>query len=180
MEFKENNQGVSWTGNWLINSLSFPNFIKHSPQLWGKSAECLWSRWILKSSVSPVEYSGLISFRIAWFDPLAVQGTLKSLLQHHSSKASIIWHSPFFMAQTSHPYMTTGKTIALTIWTFVSKVMSLLFKDCLGLVRNKYLLNDWMDEWKYIKLITSRQYFSNNINNDLCHLIEDAPSHLWF
>ena len=73
------------------------------------------------------EYSGLISFRIDWFDLLALQGTLKSLLQHHSSKASIHWHSAFFMVQLSHPHMTTGKTIALTRWTFVGKVMSLLF-----------------------------------------------------
>ena len=71
------------------------------------------------------EYSGLISFKIDWFD-LAVQGTLKSLLQHHSSKASVLQHSAFFIGQPSHPYMTTGKTIALTIWTFVGKVMSLL------------------------------------------------------
>ena len=79
-------------------------------------------------SISPSnEYSGLISFRIDWFYFLAVQGTLQSLLQHHSSKASTLWHSAFFMVQLSHPYMTTGKTIALTIWTFVSKVMSLLF-----------------------------------------------------
>ena len=73
------------------------------------------------------EYSGLISFRMDWLDLLAVQGTLKSLLQHHSSKASIIWHSAFFIVQLSHPYMTTGKTIALIKWTFVGKVMSLLF-----------------------------------------------------
>ena len=79
-------------------------------------------------SISPSnEYSGLISFRIDWFDLLAVQGTLKSLLQHHSSKASILQRSAFFMVQLSHPYMTTGKTIALTRWTFVRKVMSLLF-----------------------------------------------------
>ena len=73
------------------------------------------------------EYSGLISFRMDWLGLLAVQGTLKSLLQHHSSKASILWHSAFFMVQLSHPYMSTGKIIALTRWTFVSKVMSLLF-----------------------------------------------------
>ena len=73
------------------------------------------------------EYSGLISFRIDWFDILAVQGTLKSLLQHHSSKASILPHSAFFMVQLSHVYLTTGKTIALTIQIFVGKVMSLLF-----------------------------------------------------
>ena len=80
-------------------------------------------------SLSPSnEYLGLISFRIDWFDLLAVQGTLKSLLQHHSSEASILQRSAFFMVQLSHPYMTTGNTIALTRWTFVSKVMSLLFK----------------------------------------------------
>ena len=80
------------------------------------------------ASVLPVnEYSELISFRIDWFDLLAVQGALKSLLQHHSSKASILRHSTFFIVQLSHPYMTTGKTIALTRWTFVGKVMSLLF-----------------------------------------------------
>ena len=73
------------------------------------------------------EYSGLISFRIDWSDLLVVQGTPKSLLQHHSSKASILWRSAFFMVQFSHSYMTTEKTIALTIWTFVGKVMSLLF-----------------------------------------------------
>ena len=70
---------------------------------------------------------GLISFRIHWFDLLAVQGSLKSLLQYHSSKASILWHSAFFIVQLSHPYMNSGKTIALTIWTFVGKVVSLLF-----------------------------------------------------
>ena len=84
--------------------------------------------WSFSFSISPSnEYSGLISFRIDWFDLIAVQGTLKSLLQHHSSKASILQHSAFLMVQLSHPYMTTGKTIALTSWTFVSKVMSLLF-----------------------------------------------------
>ena len=80
------------------------------------------------SSISPSnEYSGLISFRMEWLDLLEVQGTLKSLLQHHSSKASILQHSAFFIVQLSHPYMTTGKTIALTRWAFVGKVMSLLF-----------------------------------------------------
>ena len=84
--------------------------------------------WSFSFSISPSNaYSGLISFRTNWFDLLAVQGTLKSLLQHHSSKASILQQSAFFMVQLSHPYMTTGKTIALTRWTFVSKVMSLLF-----------------------------------------------------
>ena len=84
--------------------------------------------WSFSFSISPSnEYSGLISFRIDWFDLLTVQGTLKSLLQHHSSKASILQHSAFFIVQLSHPYMTTGKTIALIRWNFVVKVMSLLF-----------------------------------------------------
>ena len=78
------------------------------------------------------EYSRLISFRTDWFDLLAVQGTLKSLLQQHSSKASILWCSAFFIVQLSHPYMTTGKTIALTRWNFVGKVMSLFLIYCLG------------------------------------------------
>ena len=84
--------------------------------------------WSFSFSISPSnEYSGLISFKMDWFDLLAVQGTLKSLLQHHSSKASVFQCSAFFMVQLSHPYITTGKTIALTRQTFVSKVMSLLF-----------------------------------------------------
>ena len=84
--------------------------------------------WSFSFSISPSsEHSGLISFRMDWLDLLAVQGTLKSLLQYHSSKASILQCSAFFMVQLSHPYMTTAKTIALTRWTFVSKVMSLLF-----------------------------------------------------
>ena len=84
--------------------------------------------WSFSFNISPSnEHSGLISFRMDQLDLLAVQGTLKSLLQHHSSKASILWRSPFFIVQLSHPYVTTGKTIALTRWTFVGKVMSLLF-----------------------------------------------------
>ena len=97
-------------------------------------------------SISPSnEYSGFISFRIYWFN-LAVQGTLKSLLQYHSSKASILWHSAFFMVQLSHVYMTTGKIIALTIWTFVGKVTPLLFNTLSSFVvaflpRSNHLLN---------------------------------------
>ena len=95
------------------------------------------------------EYSGLISFRIDWFDLPAFQATLKSFLQHHSSKASILQHSAFFMVQFSHPYMTTGKTIALTRWTFANKVMSLLFIMLSRLViaflpRSKHLLISWL------------------------------------
>ena len=95
---------------WLTSSHQWPKF------------------WSFSFSISPSnEYLGPISFRIDWFDLLAVQGTLKSLLQHHSSEASIFWRSAFFMVQLSHPNMTTGKTIDLTVWTFVSKVMSLVF-----------------------------------------------------
>ena len=89
--------------------------------------------WRFSFIISPSnEYSRLISFRIGWFDLLAVQGTLKSLLQHHSSKASILRYSPFFIVQLSHPYMTTRKNVTLTRWTFVGKVMSLLFNILLG------------------------------------------------
>jgi len=101
-------------------------------------------------SISPSnEYSGLVSFRIDWLDLLAVQGTLKSLRQHHSSKASILWHSAFFMVQLSCPYMTTGKTMALTRQTFVGKVISLLFNMLSRLViaflpRRECLLISWL------------------------------------
>ena len=103
--------------------------------------------WSFSFNISPSnEHPGLMSFRRDWLDLLAVQGTIKSLFQHHSSKASVLWHSAFFTAQLSHPYMTTGKTIALTRWSFVSKVMSLLFNMLSSLVivvfpRSKRLLN---------------------------------------
>ena len=106
--------------------------------------------WSFSFNISPSnEHSGLISLRMDWLDLLAVQGTLKSLLQHHSSKASILQHSAFFTVQLSHPYMTTGKTIALTRWTFVGKVMCLLFNTLSRLVitflpRSKRLLISWL------------------------------------
>ena len=106
--------------------------------------------WSSSFSISPSnEHPGLISFRMDWLDLLAVQGTLKSLLQHHSSKASVLWHSAFFTVQLSRPYMTTGKTIALTRQTFVGKVMSLLFNMLSRLVltfllRSKRLLISWL------------------------------------
>ena len=109
---------------------SLPTFFSNIRVFSKKSVHHIWrpKYWSFSFSISPFcEYSGLISFRIDWFDLLAVQRTLKSLVQHHSSKASVLQHSAFFMAQLSHPYMTTGKTIALTRWTFVGKVMSLLF-----------------------------------------------------
>ena len=106
--------------------------------------------WSFSFNISPSnEYSGLISFRMDCLDLLAVQGTLKSLLQHHSSKASILQCSAFFIVQLSHPYMTTGKTIASTRWTFVGKVMSLLYRMLLRFViaflpRSKHLLISWL------------------------------------
>ena len=117
-----------------------------------ESALCMrWPKyWSFSFSISPSnEHSGLISFRMNWFDLLAVQGTLKSLLQHHSSKASILRRSAFFPVQLSHPYMITGKTIALARRTFVGKVMSLLFNMLSRLVitflpRSKCLLISWL------------------------------------
>ena len=117
-----------------------------------ESVLCIkWPKyWSFSFNISPSnEYSELISFRMDWLDLLAVQGTLKSLLQHHSSKASILQCSPFFIVQHSHPYMTTGKTIALTRWTFVGKVMSLHFNMLSRLVvtffpRIKRLLISWL------------------------------------
>src|SRR5574340_148205 len=106
--------------------------------------------WSFSFSISPSnEYLGLISFRMDWLDVLAVQGTLKNLLQHHSSKASILRHSAFFMVQLSHPYMTTGKTIALTRQTFVGKVMALLLNMLPRLVitffqRSRHILISWL------------------------------------
>ena len=123
--------------------------------------------WSVNFSISPSnEYSGLISLRMDWLDLLAVQGTLKSLLQHHSSKTSVLQHSAFFIVQLLYPYMTTGKTIALTRWTFVGKVMSLLSNMLSRFViaflpRNKNLLISWLQspsavilEPKKIKSVT--------------------------
>ena len=115
-----------------------------------ESVLCIrWPKYWNFSNSPSNNYSGLISFRIDRFDLLAIQGTLESLLQHHSSKASILWHSAFFMVQLSHPHMTTGKTIALTRQTFVGKVMSLLFIMLSRFViaffpRSKRLLISWL------------------------------------
>ena len=117
-----------------------------------ESTLCIrWPKyWSFSFNIGPTsEHAGLISFRMDWLDLLAVQGTLKSLLQHHSSKASILWCSAFFIVQLSHPYTTTGKTIALTRWTFADKVMSLLFNMLYRLVitillRSKLLLMSWL------------------------------------
>ena len=131
--------------------------------------------WSFSFSISPSnEYSGLISFWIDWLDLLAVQGTLKSLLQHHSSKASILWHSAFFTVQLSHPYMTTGKTIALTRWTFVGKVMSLLLNMLSTFViaflpRSKYL--------NFMAAVTICSDFGAQENN-VCHCFHCFPIYL--
>ena len=119
------------------------------------------------------EHSGLISFRMYWLDLLAVQGTLKSLLQQHSSKASILRHSAFFIVQLSHPYMTTGKTIALTRWTFVGKVTSLLFNMLSRLViaflpRGKHLLISWLQPPSAVILEPPPQI--------VCHCLHCFPS----
>ena len=140
---------LSWWCHPTISSLSSPslptfNLSQHQGLYkWVNSSHQVAS---FSFSISPSnEYSELISFRMDWWDLLVVQGTLKSLLQHHSSKASILWCSAFFIVQLSHPHMTTRKTIALTIWTFISKVMSLLFNmlsrlTIVFLPRSKHLL----------------------------------------
>ena len=132
----------------LLPSSIFPSIGVFS----NESALCLrWPKyWSFSFNISPYnEHSGLISLRMDWLDLLAVQGTLKSLLQHHSSKQSILWCSAFFIVKLSHPYMTTGKTIVLTRWTFVAKVMSLLFNMLSRLVitflpKSKCLLISWL------------------------------------
>ena len=126
--------------------------------------------WSFSFNISPSnEHPGLISFRMDWLDLLAVQGSLKSLLQHHSSKASILQGSAFFTVQLLHPYMTTGKTIALTRWTFVDKVMSLLFNMLSMLVitflpRSKCLLISWLQSPSAVILEATPQK-----KNKVCH-----------
>ena len=132
----------------LILPLIFPSIGDFS----NESVLCIrWPKyWNFSFSISPAnEHLVLISFRMDWLDLFAFQGTLKTLLQHHSSKASILWHSAFFMAQLWHPYMTTGKNVALTIKTFVGKIMSLLFNMLSRFVitflpRSKHLLISWL------------------------------------
>ena len=132
--------------------------------------------WSFSFNISPsYEHPGLISFRMDWLDLLAVQGTLKSLLQHHSSKASILWHSGFFIVQLSHPYMTTGKTIALTRQIFVGKVMSLLFNALSSMViaflpRRKSLLISWLQS-SYAVILKPPQ-------NKACHCVHCFPIYL--
>ena len=133
--------------------------------------------WSFSFSISPSnEHPGLISFRMDWLDFLAVQGTLKSLLQHHSSKASIFRPSAFFTIQLSHPYTTTGKTIALTRWTFVGKVMSLLFNMLFRLViaflqRSKHLLISWLQSLSAVILEPQK------IKSDTVSTVSPSISH---
>ena len=135
--------------------------------------------WNFSFSVSPSsEYSGLISFRIDYFDFLVVQGTLKGLHQHHSSKASVARLSPFFMVHFSHPYMTTGKTIALTIWIFVSKVMSLLFNmlsrfTIAFLPRSKHLLISWLQSLFIVNLEPRKvnSVIVSTFSPSMCHKV---------
>ena len=132
-----------------------------------ESAPCIrWPKyWSFSFGISPSnEYSGLISFMMDWFDLLAGQGTLKNLLQHHSLKASVLQCSAFFMVQLSHPYITTGKTIALTMWTLVNKVMSLLFNILSGFVivslpRSKHLLILWLQSLSTVILSVIVSFF---------------------
>ena len=132
--------------------------------------------WSFSFSISPSkEHPGLISFRMDWLDLLAVQGTLKSL-QHHNSKASILQHSAFFIVQLSHPYMTTGKIIALTRWTFVSKVMSLLLNMLSRLVitflpKSKRLLNSWLQSSSAVNLEPPKikSLIISIVSSSVCH-----------
>ena len=132
--------------------------------------------WSFSFNISPSnEHPGLISFRMDWLDLLAVQGTLRSLLQHHSSKVSIFQRSAFFIVQLSHPYMTTGNTIALTRWTFVGKVMSLLFNMLFKLViaflpRSKCLLISW--------LLSPSAVILEPPQNKVCHGFHCFPIYL--
>ena len=156
----------------LLQPSIFPN-IRVFPN---ESALCIrWPKyWSFGFNISPSnEHPGLISLRMDWLDPLAVQGTLKSLLQHHSSKASILLCSAFFLVQLSHPCVTTGKTIALTRWTFVDKVMSLLFNMLSRLVitflpRSKCLLISRLQSPSAV-ILEPPQKESATVSPSICH-----------
>ena len=150
----------------------FPNIRVFSSE---SALHITWPKyWSFSFSISPSnEYSGLISFRIDWFE-LAVQGTLKGLLQHHSSKESVLRHSTFFLVQLSHLYLTTGKTIALTIWTFVGKVMSLLFNI---LSRWSQLFFQGANILNFIAVVTIISNFEAQVNK-VCHCFYCFPIYL--
>ena len=170
---------VHWVGDAIQPSHPPPVLIFPSIRVFSNESalHIRWPKyWSFSLNISPSnEYSGLISFRMDWLDPLAVQGTLKSILQHHSSKASILRRSAFFTVQLSHPYMTTRETIAVTRQTFVGKVMSLLFNMLSRLViaflpRSKHLLISWLQSpspviWEPPK-------------NKVCHCFHCCPVYL--
>ena len=166
----------------LCHSLLLPPSIFPSIRVFSNelALRIRWPKyWSFSFNIGPSnEYSGLISFRMDWLDLLAVQGTLKSLLQHHNSKESFLRHSAFFMVQLSHPYVTTGKTIALTRWTFVGKVMSLLFNMLSRLViaflpRSECLLISWLQSPSAVTLepqkIKSVTVFT--VSPSICHKV---------
>ena len=181
---------VHWVGDAIQPShplsshspLAF-NLSKHQGLFQESILHFRWPKyWRISFSISPLnEYSGLISFRMDWMALLAVQGTLKSLLQHHSSKASILHHTALFIVQLSHPYMTTGKTIVLTRWNFVGKIMSLIFNMLSRLVkaflpRSKCLLISWLQslsalilETKEIKSVTVSTIYLPWSDGTGCH-----------
>ena len=177
---------VHWVGyaiqpfHLLSSASPLPSIFSSIKVFSKESILCIrWPKyWSFSFSISPSnEYSGLISFRMDWLDLLVVQGTLKSLLQHHSSKMSILWSSAFFIVQLSHPYMTTGKTLALTKWTFVGKVMSLLFNMLSRLViaflpRSKGLLISWLQAPSTVILEPPPQIKSVTVSTvypSICH-----------
>ena len=174
---------VHWVGDAIQPShpLSSPsppafNLSQHPGLVFSESVLLIrWPKhWSFSFSISPSnEYSGLISFRMYWLDLLAVQGTLKSLLQHHSSKASILWHSAFFIVQLSHQYMTTGKTITVTRWTFVGKVMSVFFNMLSKLVttflpRSKGLLISKLQSPSAV-ILEPPKIKSFTVSSSICH-----------
>ena len=173
---------VHWVGDAIqpshpLSSPSPPAFNLSSIRVFTNEStlRIRWPKyWSFSFSISPFnEYSGLISFRMDWLDLDALQGTLKSLLQHHGSKASILRHSVFFIVQLSHPYMTTGKTIALTRQTFVGKVMSLLFNKLSTLVitflpRSKCLLISWLQSPSAV-ILEPPKINSTTVSPSICH-----------
>ena len=166
---------VHWVGDVIQPShpLSFPspstfNLSQHQGLLNESLLRIRWPKyWSFSFSISPsIEYSGLISLKIDWCGLLAVQGTLRSCLQHHSQKASILWHSAFFTVQLSQPYMATGKTITLTTQTFVSRVMSLLFNTLSRFVlaflpRRNHLLISWLQSPSVVSLEPKKRKSEN-------------------
>ena len=173
---------VHWVGDAIqpshpLSSPSPPVFNLSQHHCLFKCVSSLHQNWSFSFSISLCnEYSGLISFRVDGLDLLAVQGTLKSLLQHHSSKASILWRSAFYIVQLSHLYMTTGKTIALTRWTFVGKVMSLLFNTLSRLVitflpRSKCLLISWLQPPSAVILEPQKikSFTVSTVSPSICH-----------